>query len=434
MASGMLGYVSPNGMIATRPPGPSYVGSAHLQMANLTATPNLPPSFADVLKTNTEEEDNTPPMAPDIADKLGSVKPIFILESDIFGDSRSNPQQYLTHIEVFKAIARRIPAKHLSGLQRVRGMWRLYMDNEDTKQDLISKGLSLRNKSLQMYTINPRISYYDDTVRIRVKDVPLSVGDDVILRSLEKLGCKIRRQFRERLRIDGFLTNCQSGDRIFTCDKLDKPLPRNIQIAKFQATIIHQGQDSNTKCSKCLETGHKFQSCPNDYKCRFCGLVGHRMAECPDALVTDDSSSDSPDSSDTESEYQESKDIESDKETEMEETIVVETPTEQKKDEVESTTATDKTPHESEPKKTQQKESPKKKKPKSKKKKSEKKEATVTQEKLTNFYRAAQKLTSENGRTPASGKVPVARSPTTPTELLYDKEQSDKTKKNRRDV
>jgi hypothetical protein len=76
--------------------------------------------------------------------------------------------------------------------------------------------------------------------RIRVKDVPCSADDGQIYRYLEKqLMCMIHNHYRERLRVDGFLTNCHTGDRIFICDNPGKSLPRSVWIIKYFATVIH---------------------------------------------------------------------------------------------------------------------------------------------------------------------------------------------------
>jgi len=51
-----------------------------------------------------------------------------------------------------------------------------------------------------------------DTIRINVKNVPLSEDDGQIHRALTLQGCEIQVLFRERLRVDGKLTNCETGD------------------------------------------------------------------------------------------------------------------------------------------------------------------------------------------------------------------------------
>ncbi|CAC5391648.1 unnamed protein product [Mytilus coruscus] len=65
---------------------------------------------------------------------LSTVKPVFLLESDIFGNVR-NRENFLTHEEVYKGMALVVPGNTLQGLQRINGMWRIYVDSEDQKDD-----------------------------------------------------------------------------------------------------------------------------------------------------------------------------------------------------------------------------------------------------------------------------------------------------------
>jgi hypothetical protein len=51
--------------------------------------------------------------------------------------------------------------------------------------------------------------------------------------SLDELeGCEIQGLFRERLRVDGKLTNCETGDRLIISKTLKNPIPRKLQIGK----------------------------------------------------------------------------------------------------------------------------------------------------------------------------------------------------------
>jgi len=172
-----------------------------------------------------------------------SVKPIFIQESDIFGTTKPNRDQFLTRVELYKQIGLQIDSSHIKGIQRVRGLWRIYLDNMYDRNSL-AEGIVIRNKRVRTYDRNPRVVVHEHPtyVRIRVKNVPLSTDDGHILRILETLGCHINNNYRERLRVDSMLTNCQTGDRIVISSPLETPLPRNILIGKYRATIIHRGK------------------------------------------------------------------------------------------------------------------------------------------------------------------------------------------------
>jgi hypothetical protein len=60
----------------------------------------------------------------------------------------------------------------------------------------------------------PRVYY--QIRRIKVKNIPLSADDGQIHRTLTLEGCNIEGIFREKLRVDGRLTNCDTGDRRFS--------------------------------------------------------------------------------------------------------------------------------------------------------------------------------------------------------------------------
>ena len=98
--------------------------------------------------------------------------------------------------------------------------------------------------------------------------------------------------WRERLRVDNLLTNCFTGDRhiLTKGDSLVNPLPRFLTIGKYKAKIFHPGQviEENRNdpkvCHKCLEPGHVFYQCQNDWKCKLCKQAGHKMADCPQDL------------------------------------------------------------------------------------------------------------------------------------------------------
>ncbi|VDI05356.1 Hypothetical predicted protein [Mytilus galloprovincialis] len=203
-----------------------------------------------------------------IHETLSSVKPVFILETDLFGEVKPSPDQYLTHLELYNSIDSCIPKSHLKGLQRVRGMWRIYPDSENDRETLIVKKLTVHNKLINVYSTNPKSSEYSSLLylRVRVKDVPCSADDGQILRAIENEGkYTVHKLNRERLRVDGLLTECQTGDRILFCDQLEKPLPRFIRIGKYIAMVFHKDQMPSTK----------------DNHDNLCKLPGHKQADCP---------------------------------------------------------------------------------------------------------------------------------------------------------
>ncbi|CAC5405967.1 CNBP [Mytilus coruscus] len=183
-----------------------------------------------------------------------------------------------------------------------------FSDRESDRETLISKGLSIRGQSMTIYTRNPRISEYEkeDSIRVRVKDIPLSADDGEILYVFERYNITILSHYRERLRYKDLITNCQTGDRIIICLKFENPLPRFLKIGKYSAKIIHYGQPRNNQkiiCRKCLEEGHIASECENDWKCKGCGKSGHKQDTCTEDMFTEDEQhTDNTESSESEEE------------------------------------------------------------------------------------------------------------------------------------
>ncbi|CAG2186049.1 CNBP [Mytilus edulis] len=230
---------------------------------------------------NNTHKDNAEPDA-----EYFNVKPVFILESDIFGSSKPDKNNYLTHTELFKCIDLTIPANHLNGLQRViGGVWRIYPDSEEDRETLVVSSITVRKKRIEVYPRNPKYVEKESptTVRIRIKNIPLSADDGQLIRYLQNWHLEVLNYQRERLRIDGFVTNCQTGDRIFYVEPFDITIPRNVKIGKYRGLIFYKGQtnqNAEIECTKCLQKGHKKSECTNDWKCKTCGTNGHISKDC----------------------------------------------------------------------------------------------------------------------------------------------------------
>ena len=148
----------------------------------------------------------------------------------------------------------------------------------------------IRNATIPVYDTNPYTkSKNEHLTRVLVKDVPLSVGDELIKCTLEIMKCKVRGDvIRQKRRVNNELIDCLNGDRVCYIDPPSQPLPRSIVVANlFRARVFHVGQpESVTTCSKCLETGHHASQCRNGVKCKNCRKTGHISSSCPDSVNT----------------------------------------------------------------------------------------------------------------------------------------------------
>ena len=188
------------------------------------------------------------------------------------------------------AIGSKVSAECIKGIKRIREMWRIYMDNKGDRLSLIVQGTNLRGRQVPLHSQNPS-RLQPDTIRIEVKNIPLSADGGQIHQVLTLEGCDIQGLFRERLRVKGKVTNCETGDRLVICKFLEKSIPRNLQIGKYMGKIFHSGQlekfknrnpdDSVKTCHKYLKPGHLMFECPNDWVCRKCEQSGHNIMDCP---------------------------------------------------------------------------------------------------------------------------------------------------------
>ncbi|CAG2254649.1 unnamed protein product [Mytilus edulis] len=195
-------------------------------------------------KSNTQEESNMASYAEafkrgpksETTDSLSSVKPVFVEESDVFSHIPKEATRglFLTISEMYKAVGAVVPDRSVMGLQRIKGLWRIYLDTLKGKEFLLSEGLEIRGKSISIYSMNPRVRIQENStdVKIRIKDVPLSADNKQVILYL-----------RERLRYNDMITNCQTGDRIVYCEgPLISAIPKSIPIGKYRATVIYRGQ------------------------------------------------------------------------------------------------------------------------------------------------------------------------------------------------
>ncbi|CAC5402752.1 unnamed protein product [Mytilus coruscus] len=65
------------------------------------------------------------------SDPSDLVKPIVLKDQDMHCSVKPPRAQWLTNVEIFKSIGAKVPKQCIKGIQRIREMWRIYMDNEE---------------------------------------------------------------------------------------------------------------------------------------------------------------------------------------------------------------------------------------------------------------------------------------------------------------
>lgn len=172
----------------------------------------------------------------------------------------------------------------------------------------MSEGVPIRGKTIPVLNTNPDRLDGEQSTRIRIKNIPLSVDDGLITRVLTLRNIDVITCQREKLRINGKLTNCSTGDRLVyvKSSTLSEPLSHTMYFGQFVGRVIHPGQVNTRgdkvamKCTKCHGDGHRFSQCPNEWRCNGCNQSGHKHTECPliHTTTTDENPGDNPDTSD----------------------------------------------------------------------------------------------------------------------------------------
>ena len=209
-------------------------------------------------------------------------KPVFVKTRDFPPSDKT-----VTGEELYFALSKCVASENITGIQKIGSLWRIYLSRHEDRVKLITQGLHIRSAVIPVYDRNPFTkSHNEELTRVTVKDIPLSVGDELIKNELEKMKCKIQGEIiRQKLRVNGQLVNCLNGDRVCYIEPPSQPLARMFTVANiFRGRIFHPGQPEQVRnCSKCLETGHHASQCNREVKCKTCKRFGHKSGSCPES-------------------------------------------------------------------------------------------------------------------------------------------------------
>ena len=112
-------------------------------------------SYANVVQTNLSRNCIPPDVQDpndDEIDNPKTVKPIILQDQDIFSSVKVTKPMWFTHVEIYKTIGAVVEPAAIKGIQRVRSMWRIYMDNEIDRLTLITSGVTMRGRHVGFHT------------------------------------------------------------------------------------------------------------------------------------------------------------------------------------------------------------------------------------------------------------------------------------------
>ena len=111
------------------------------------------------------------------------LKPVYLKDSEFqIGSTR------YSDFDLSIAVGNKI--NDLKCVQKDRDLWRVYVGSKESRSQLLTEGIDLRNTNVKVYDTNPYsagISSPDENVlKITIKGVPLSVDDKEVTKMLQE--------------------------------------------------------------------------------------------------------------------------------------------------------------------------------------------------------------------------------------------------------
>ena len=223
-------------------------------------------------------EDQTQATTP----MLNGVTPLFLKDSEL---KLANDGQRVKNYDILDYIEESVGKGKTHGIQRIGGVWRIYMKKEEDKIELRTKGITVGNRLIRFFSENPFATHSetpdDKRIKVKIHGYPMSADNAPITTFCERHKVKPVGPVKEGLirSRGGFLTDVHDGSKFLYVDAKsieNNPLPRNAYISRFRCLIYHEGQKENTKlCTNCYETTHWTRQCTNDRVCKVCRKSGH---------------------------------------------------------------------------------------------------------------------------------------------------------------
>ena len=220
-----------------------------------------------------------------------SILPVFLKKRDVSEvESEGNAVRGL---EICLAAERSAGKETIDAAQDVEGLWRIHPLNKVARNNLLIKGIVIRDTLFQISDTNPYLlrggtGMVKPATRLSILNVPMSVANSEIEHALAKIGV----EFRSGITMDCYrnadkkLTRFKTGTRFLFITVPSSPLEKQISVAGFKATLYHKEQKMQkraVKCSKCLSDFHHVSVCTNDWVCLVCKTPGHKRGDpaCP---------------------------------------------------------------------------------------------------------------------------------------------------------
>ena len=180
----------------------------------------------------------------------------------------------LAHDEVMSGIEDVVDLAEIKAIQITENNCLITVGSNETKEQLIIDGISIRNTYNNVYDVDRVIT------NVTIKDAPYELDDLFLIEHLRKYGEVIENSLR-RGKIRG--TEIETGTRYVQLVNCKEAIPIQTSFGRFRVRIF---SDNKTECRICGETGHPFFKCPEkEVKCGRCKSTDHSTKDCTNDIV-----------------------------------------------------------------------------------------------------------------------------------------------------
>ena len=188
--------------------------------------------------------------------ELPRVEAAFVKDSDI-PDFKS-----LKEFEMYQAVCTRFTKESLLRVQRLGMLWRLYLNDKESRVVLLANKITLRGQTVNVFFQQPKIDEIDENVvKTTLKDLPISKGNNGIEQYLISNGIKLRTkiQYAKARAVKTIAVKCAPTIRVLTS-------PDNPKCRHFCFIF-----DIHNYCPTCREAGKGDGPCvTNEKPCNIC--------------------------------------------------------------------------------------------------------------------------------------------------------------------
>ena len=169
-------------------------------------------------------------------------KPVYMKN----GDLQIDPTNRITDFKFYESIQQQV-GDRIHCIQLERGLWHVYLKDNDSRSQLILNGFEIRNITAQVYDSNPystgAASPNDAVLKVTISGLPLSVDESAVMELLGKYDVTTKSEL-EYKKIRHPVTHCMTsvlnGNRFFLYISAltdNKSLPRNVYCAGLKCTV-----------------------------------------------------------------------------------------------------------------------------------------------------------------------------------------------------